>query len=267
MADMVYPLSEQWSDDDGVKRQNLNRMRADAQYLGKVKKLNKDNDGEGDPQAVNLGTFLERYIFNCRPELLGTTQIRVPFTADRPPTIMINGFMLQAEADVDSPVYSGGADTIYILAIRTVDSTTFTIALRTSPSEGTDERLIGQVAWDSAAFDSNLLITYELEGFGLQHTDAEIVKAWVAFTGSTGVILDSHDVTSVVRNSTGDWTITWETDFVDTTYAIVVTSITSEKSFANIQVKNANNCDVRCFNSTGSLLDAEISVIAIGAQA
>lgn len=263
-----YPLSERPSSGGPTAFQEYWRLWADANYLGKVDKLTKDDDAGGDPQAVAVGELFQRYIFNCRPELLGVDTIRVPFTADRPQSLIINGFMLQGTTNIDSDVYVGGADTIYILAIRTVDSTTFTIELRTSPTEGTDERLIGQVRWDGAAFDANLLITYELEGFGLQHSDEEIVKAWVSFTGATGVILDSHEIISVIRDSTGLYTITWDTDFIDTSYAIVATASTAGTyAFCIINTIAAECIQLRMVTHTGGLIDpTTVYVIAIGAQ-
>jgi hypothetical protein len=45
-------------------------------------------------------------------------------------------------------------------------------------------------------------------------------KGWVVFTGSTGAIRDSANVTSVTRHGVGDYTITWATDFSDGDYAV-----------------------------------------------
>jgi len=44
-------------------------------------------------------------------------------------------------------------------------------------------------------------------------------RAWVNFTASTGAILASGNVYSVVRNGTGDWTITFSTPLSDVNYA------------------------------------------------
>jgi len=46
-----------------------------------------------------------------------------------------------------------------------------------------------------------------------------LIKAWVNFNG-TGVVAisDSYNVTSVIDNGVGDYTIVWDTDFVDTSY-------------------------------------------------
>lgn len=268
---MVYPLSSETADDDRTSRQEQNRRRADYLHLGKVEKLNVDGDGEGVPQAVNMSEFLERYIFNCRPIVHTPTKIRVNFSADRPPTIMINGFMLRATFNVISDAHAGGAGTVYILAVRTEDSTTFTIVLRLTPTEGEDERLIGDVFWTGTQFDTNLVNSYELEGFGLRHTDEEIVKAWVSFSGATGVILNHHDVTSVVKNGAGQYTVTWDTDFVDTTYVVVGTAYQISAVLINVGIDvgslSASSCDVNCRNHSGTQLDpTSVFLIAIGDQ-
>ena len=47
--------------------------------------------------------------------------------------------------------------------------------------------------------------------------------AWVSFTGSTGAILAGSNIASVVRNSTGAYTITFATAMPNTNYAVMVT--------------------------------------------
>lgn len=49
-------------------------------------------------------------------------------------------------------------------------------------------------------------------------------RAWVVFDGKTGsvaTIKDSYGITSVVRNGTGDYTITFSTAFANTNYCMV----------------------------------------------
>lgn len=43
-------------------------------------------------------------------------------------------------------------------------------------------------------------------------------KAWLKFTGATGAILASSNIASVVRNATGDYTITFTTAMSGTSY-------------------------------------------------
>jgi len=45
-------------------------------------------------------------------------------------------------------------------------------------------------------------------------------KAWVNFTGSTATIRSSYNVSSITRNSTGDYTVNFTTAFSDANYSI-----------------------------------------------
>lgn len=54
-----------------------------------------------------------------------------------------------------------------------------------------------------------------------------VAKAWVNFNGSDASIRDSHNISSVTRNSTGDYTVTFTFPFADTNYAWFVTAVSS----------------------------------------
>ena len=48
------------------------------------------------------------------------------------------------------------------------------------------------------------------------------IKAWVQFAGSDGTIQGTgFNVSGVVRNGAGDYTISWDTDFADTDYVVI----------------------------------------------
>lgn len=49
----------------------------------------------------------------------------------------------------------------------------------------------------------------------------QLAKAWVRFDGSTATINDSYNITSVTRNSSGNYTITIANDFANTNYCAV----------------------------------------------
>jgi hypothetical protein len=49
-------------------------------------------------------------------------------------------------------------------------------------------------------------------------------KAWVQFQGASGTINASYNVSSVTRNSTGDYTVTYTNAFSDANYAFAVSS-------------------------------------------
>lgn len=46
------------------------------------------------------------------------------------------------------------------------------------------------------------------------------VNAWVNFSGGSGGVLDSFNVSGVSKNATGSWTVTFSTAFLDTNYAV-----------------------------------------------
>ena len=144
---MTYPLSSPVSAGQPTASDHYNNLRKDALNLG-----------QADPDVVNLGTFLKRFAAGMKLEYLANNRVRVPYTAANPPTLMINGFMLQASTNVDLPagLISGGAATWYIFAVRSAGSNTFTLTVNTSASEATDQRLIGQAYWNGSALGSIL---------------------------------------------------------------------------------------------------------------
>lgn len=101
-----------------------------------------------------------------------------------------------------------------------------------------------------------------------------IIKAWVNFNGQGAVAMrDKFNVTGITDNGTGDYTVTWETDFADTSYAVLFgcgdnvisdgvasLNLTSAKAVGSIRIYTFAA-------STGALTDLQqISVLAIGAQ-
>lgn len=57
----------------------------------------------------------------------------------------------------------------------------------------------------------------------VQQFHPSAAKAWVTITGSTGAIQASYNVSGVVRNSAGDYTITFTTAFANANYAVLIT--------------------------------------------
>lgn len=49
-----------------------------------------------------------------------------------------------------------------------------------------------------------------------------VVKAWVNFNGATGAIRASQNISSVTRNSTGDYTVNIASAMADTNYTVNV---------------------------------------------
>jgi hypothetical protein len=120
----------------------FNNLRDDAVYLG-----------QSSADAIALATAWRRHSQYINLEKLSTNRVRVKYTDNKPPTLVINGCPLQATAHVDSVAgaISGAAATWYLFAKRTAGSTTFTLEVATSATEGTDQRLIGSVYWSGTA--------------------------------------------------------------------------------------------------------------------
>lgn len=50
-----------------------------------------------------------------------------------------------------------------------------------------------------------------------------LISGWIQFNGTgTPAIGASHNVTSITDNGTGDFTVTWDTDFASTPYAVLI---------------------------------------------
>jgi hypothetical protein len=144
---MTYPLSSQVSAGQPTAAEHYNNLRKDAL-----------NFGQTDIDAVNLATFLKRFSSGMKLEYLANHRVRVPHTSSNPPSLMVHGYMLQADANVDLPagLISGPAAMWYFFAVRSAGSNTFTLTANTSSSEGNDYRLIGQAYWTGSVLVSIL---------------------------------------------------------------------------------------------------------------
>jgi hypothetical protein len=104
-------------------------------------------------------------------------------------------------------------------------------------------------------------------------------KAWVDFVGSTGAVNSSYNVSSVTRNSTGNYTLNFTASVGSTNYAVV--GITNANSATNVQTvvnlyatsaagaginKTTTACQVLVGNaSAGTVADmGDTSVIVFG---
>jgi len=109
-----------------------------------------------------------------------------------------------------------------------------------------------------------------------QLTRENIIKAWVNLDGlGTLSIIDSFNVSSVVDNDVGDYTINWDTDFKDDKYVVV--GMTSEDGGKGVLVsvklplstnKTAGSVTITLRKKAGEdLEDVDyIGLIAVGRQ-
>ncbi|GAP22247.1 hypothetical protein [Leptolinea tardivitalis] len=171
MSAPVYPSSGEVSPGQPTASSQYNNLRKDALTLGAAPE-----------DARTIGQFFARFISGVRLEYLATNRLRIPFVTTNPPTLMINGYMCQASANVDLPAgcFSGLAATWYIFARRNPGSSSFTLEINTSPVEGTDQRLIGQCYWDGSNVSAASVNTYSAQGLGLPDYDS----GWFAVADS-----------------------------------------------------------------------------------
>lgn len=152
MTAPIYPASLDVSAGQPTSYLQYNRLRADALRFGAVAS-----------DAVPLGQFLNRYISGLQLVSIPTNRLRVPVDPLFPPTLMINGYMCQAAAQVDLPSnsFSGPSATWYVFANRVPGSSAFTLSVNTNPAESVDQRLIGSCRWDGLALDDTSIVTYQ----------------------------------------------------------------------------------------------------------
>ena len=139
---MTYPESSAVSAGDATLASHYNNLRSDAVLLGKAA-----------ADAAPLGSILERYESRLEIERLDTTKLRVPASSSAPVSLLIDGYLCQAVANVDldaGDVPSGAAAAYYIFANRVGASTTFTLSVNTSITEAADQRRIGRFYWDGS---------------------------------------------------------------------------------------------------------------------
>jgi len=185
---MSYPLTSPVSAGDATLASHYNNLRKDTLYLG-----------QDSADAVDLGTVLERFQARLQLERLSTDRVRVPATASAPVSLIVDGYPVQAVADVDlaaGDAPSGAANTYYVFAERADDATTFTLSVSTSPTETADLRKIGRFYWDGSKIVKDSVRT-ELAGHVadlLYLVDPQICN--LRLTLSTGVPVPVSDVSS-----------------------------------------------------------------------
>lgn len=107
--------------------------------------------------------------------------------------------------------------------------------------------------------------------FRLIHTNTnfpglqkQLAQAWVDFVGTGTIsINDQHNVSSLVDNGTGDYTINFTTSFATTDYVAVVTATDGTAIFATGTTKTVSSFRFRFVTSGGAANDADIASVLI----
>jgi hypothetical protein len=86
-----------------------------------------------------------------------------------------------------------------------------------------------------------------------------VCKAWVNFAGASGTINSSVNVTSVTRNSTGDYTVTFTNALANANYAVIGSALSAAGTIPAVYVKTGTTPSTSSFivyaaNTNGSVL-------------
>ena len=104
---------------------------------------------------------------------------------------------------------------------------------------------------------------------------ANVAKAWVNFNGTTspGTIRSSFNVSSVTKNATGDYTITFTTPMAGANYSVVVSSNNNAASITASRAEPMADCIINLSTSSfgynhregagGALFDVGQSMITV----
>lgn len=232
---MAYPSSSDVTAGQPTAAAHYNNLRKDALYLG--------NDSA---TALTLGAALAQYIENVKLEYLATNCVRIPYDAAAPARIMIDGYMLQAFADVDLAAgsFSGAAAKYYIFAVRAL-TPTFTLAVSTSSTVTPGSRLIGECYWAGSSLTSYSIYAYSQP----QLAPADFDSGWfsVAYNNTYGF---THNFLSVPRVIMLFWSATNDYSTISEIVAICGTGSTPRSPLAanlfDVTIKTGNDSSTGC---------------------
>ena len=141
-----------------------------------------------------------------------TSNTTVPQTADNPSV---------GTSGIDTGAIAAG--TRYnVFAVADQDAvSTMSVSYSTSsaPTGVTNARKLGEIKTDASSsfISSDIVQVNNLD-------NKELVKGWVRFSGDgLTPITSKYNVSGIVDDATGTWTVTWDTDLPDGNYAFVGT--------------------------------------------
>uniref|UniRef100_A0A6M3IIK2 Tail protein n=1 Tax=viral metagenome TaxID=1070528 RepID=A0A6M3IIK2_9ZZZZ len=128
----------------------------------------------------------------------------------------------------------------------------------------------GTSAWAQVALTTDVTGVLPLANGGSATTGDSIIKGWINFDG-TGTIStnDSYNVAGITDNGTGDYTVTWDTDFANTNYCITIAQGVDANSARSSQIISlaTGSARLETVDASGANVDASIvCVMAIGDQ-
>jgi hypothetical protein len=178
---------------------------------------------------------------------------------------------LDLDGNIDGSGSSAASTTYYVYAVDdNVPAGTFSMKFRTSNADNfTGERKIGSVTTASSGSPPNIETITDDDA--TTAVEEKLVKAWVMADGTgTAAIQDSFNVSSITDNGTGDYTVTFDTDFANAFYATAGLAMSTATQGIQLRKQNTaqvvGSINIEVLNTAGTNGDAEFSLMAIGDQ-
>lgn len=110
--------------------------------------------------------------------------------------------------------------------------------------------------------------TLALHATPKQYVDLGSIKGWALYNQDTPAVLDSYNVTSIIDNSVGNFTVNWTTSFASANYAVAGSAGEEVDRMFTALSKATGSFGGRVYDVTsGSLIDdSSVSIIATGNQ-
>jgi hypothetical protein len=95
-----------------------------------------------------------------------------------------------------------------------------------------------------------------------------VAKAYCTAAGDGTLQSNSYNITSVVKINTGRYTVTFNVDFSNLNYSVSMMAENTTGLFGQISSVSlaVGSCEVRTYNSSGTLTDSDFHFIAFGDQ-
>ena len=114
--------------------------------------------------------------------------------------------------------------------------------------------------------DDETLVADSGEATGLKWVGRREIRAYCTVASDGTLQSNSFNLASAARNSTGSYTMTWDTDFSNANYACVVTAEAGSGIVAFVTSVAVGTINVITVNTSNTLTDSAFHLIAIGDQ-
>lgn len=270
MENKTYPASYQVEAQEPTLEDDHNQLRDDALYLGQETVPSETADNN-----MALGEMLIRFIQNVGVEIYDDTYIQVPYTADRPPRLVIDGHLCGAAELKRTAEYAGAAGLKYVMAIKTEDSYDFEIEIRETAVEGANERYIGTAYWNGDLFVDKYAISYESEKMGINGNSTLAPKAFgICYEWIEGVAWRTKGAynveQAVTHNDVGEYEITFLKPMETSDYVVIMTCETmleAQSYIAMIESRSTTSFTVIVRNDAHAAVERDFSFAVFEVEA